>query len=168
MCIANTYSSQAMRLSAYSDYSLRVLLYLGLYPGERATVASIAAAYDISANHLMKVVQELARSGYIETTRGKGGGMRLAHEPARINVGEVVRATEGDARLVECFDRASCGCRIVPACALRGMLRDALEAFYAELDRHTLADLLAPRNRLARLLAPVRLPSPRAAQRSAA
>jgi Rrf2 family nitric oxide-sensitive transcriptional repressor len=157
-----------MRLSTYSDYALRVLLFLGMHPGERATVAGIAEAYGISANHLTKVVQELARRGYIETARGKGGGMRLALAPAEINVGAVVRATEEGSRLVECFDRASCGCRIEPACALRGMLRRALEAFYGELDRHTLAELLVPRNHLLRLLAPVRPPAARTARRSAA
>ena len=157
-----------MRLSAYSDYSLRVLVYLGLHPGERGTVGGIAEAYGISANHLMKVVHHLALRGYVETTRGKGGGMRLALPPAEINVGAVVRATEEDSHLAECFDRASCGCRIAPACALNAMLRRALEAVYAELDRHTLADLLVPRNHLLRLLAPVRAPKPRALSRSAA
>jgi Rrf2 family nitric oxide-sensitive transcriptional repressor len=157
-----------MRLSAYSDYTLRVLLYLGTHPGERATVAGIAAAYGISANHLVKVVHHLARLGYVETARGRGGGMRLALAPGEVNVGEVVRATEDGSRLAECFDRATCGCRIAPACALRGMLRRALEAFYGELDRHTLADLLVPRNRLVRLLAPVRMQATRIPRRSAA
>jgi Rrf2 family nitric oxide-sensitive transcriptional repressor len=157
-----------MRLSTYSDYSLRVLLYLGTHPGERATVAGIADAYGISANHLMKVVQHLAQLGFVETARGKGGGMRLALAPREINVGSVLRATEDGSRLAECFDPAGCGCRIVPACELRGLLRRAQEAFYGELDRHTLADLLVPRNRLARLLAPVASPAPRVPRRSAA
>ena len=153
-----------MRLSTYSDYSLRVLLYLGAREDHLATIAQVAAAYDISANHLMKVVHHLGQRGYIETVRGKGGGMRLAHAPEDINVGELVRATEDNSRLAECFDRETSCCRIEPACRLRGILRVALEAFFQELDRHTLADLLAPRAKLVKLLS---IPAPIAVRRMA-
>jgi len=139
-----------MRLTTFSDYSLRVLIYLGVREGGPATVGEIAAAYGISANHLMKVVHHLGRHGYVDTLRGKGGGMRLAREPVRINLGELVRGTE-ERRLVECFEAKS-SCRIESVCALRGILGDALESFFAVLDRHTLADLLRPRARLAKVL----------------
>jgi Rrf2 family nitric oxide-sensitive transcriptional repressor len=151
-----------MRLTTFSDYALRVLVYLGMREGERSTVAGIAEAYGISANHLTKVVQHLAQHGYVETTRGKGGGMRLARAPGDINLGELVRAAE-EQRLVECFDAASSGCRIQSACALRGILGEALEAFFAVLDRRTLADLLKPRRKLAKVL----VFAPRAQDRAA-
>ncbi|MCC6472828.1 MAG: Rrf2 family transcriptional regulator [Burkholderiales bacterium] len=143
-----------MRLTAFSDFSLRVLIYLGVHDKELATIAGIAAAYGVSENHLMKVVHHLARKGYIETVRGRGGGLRLARKPAAIRIGEVVRSTETNAILAECFDRESSECRIEPACVLRGLLGQAQEAFFAELDRHSLADLVAPRVKLARLLVP--------------
>jgi Rrf2 family nitric oxide-sensitive transcriptional repressor len=139
-----------MRLTTFSDYALRVAIYLGVHPGELCTVAGIAQSYGISANHLMKVVHHLGQKGYVETVRGKGGGMRLARAPEKINLGELVRATE-EQRLVECFEPGS-ACRIESACALRGILGDALESFFAVLDRHTLADLLRPERRLAKVL----------------
>lgn len=141
-----------MRLTTFSDYSLRVLMYLGVHDERLATVGEIATAYGISENHLVKVVHHLARRGYIETTRGKGGGMRLARPPGKINVGEVVRGTEESFTLVECFDEATSGCRIDAACVLKGILSRGVAAFLAVLDRHTLADLLAPKPRLARML----------------
>ena len=142
-----------MRLTTFSDYTLRVLIYLGVHDDQIATVGQIAAAYGISANHLMKVVHYLAQGGYIETARGKGGGMRLGLAPEKINLGEVVRGTEDNRTLVECFDRNSSDCRIESACVLRGVLGEALNAFFRALDAYTLADLIAPKPRLAKMLA---------------
>ncbi|HVW69071.1 MAG TPA: Rrf2 family transcriptional regulator [Steroidobacteraceae bacterium] len=140
-----------MHLTTYTDYSLRVLIRLALRPGELATIAGIARSYDISEHHLMKVVHQLGVAGYIDTVRGHGGGIRLAREPAKINLGEVVRRSEPDFALAECF-RASGRCGIQPSCVLSGILGEALTAFLAVLDRYTLADLLGEPERLARLL----------------
>lgn len=131
-----------MRLSTFSDYSLRVLMYLGVHPDRLSTIAQIAAAHEISENHLMKVVHRLGCSGYIETVRGKGGGMRLARAAQEIVLGDVVRQTEGDFALAECF-AADCACRIQAACRLHGILDEALSALFLVLDGYTLADLLS-------------------------
>lgn len=143
-----------MQLTRYSDYSLRVLVYLALDPQRRATIEEIADRYAISRSHLMKVVHHLARRGFVETVRGRGGGLRLARPPEHIGIGDVVRATEeGRATLVECFDPEHDACRISPACGLRGVLDEALGAFLEALDRYTLEDVVARRRRpLARLL----------------
>jgi Rrf2 family nitric oxide-sensitive transcriptional repressor len=143
-----------MRLTTFSDYSLRVLIYLGTARERLATIDEIAAAYGISGNHLMKVVHHLARHGYVETVRGKGGGMRLSRAPESINVGEVVRGTEDSFELVECFREGDADCRIASVCVLKRALAQALEAFVATLDRYTLADLIAPARSLTRILAP--------------
>lgn len=134
-----------MRLTRYSDYALRVLLYVGAHGDRACSIAEIARAYSISQNHLMKIVQELARSGYLATARGRGGGLRLARPPGEIVIGEVVRRTEEDFELVPCGS-----CVITPACRLRGLLDEALTAFLRVLDGATLADLLttAPELRL--------------------
>jgi len=142
-----------MRLTTFTDYTLRVLIYLGAYQreGRLATIGDVATAYGISENHLTKIVYHLAKQGYVETTRGKGGGMRLARAPESINIGDVVRGAEEDLAVVECFQHGDCKCPIVPACALRGLLGHAMSAFFEVLDCQTLADLLEPRAQLVRI-----------------
>lgn len=149
-----------MRLTHHVDLSLRVLMHLALTGERRVTIQAISEAFGISRNHLMKVVHALARHGYIESTRGSGGGIRLAYPPKGINVGEVVQSMEPDFGLVECF-RPENRCIITPACALPAMLDEALRAFLAVLKRYTLADLVSPRvaPEMARLLS-IRLDPP--------
>lgn len=134
-----------MQLTRFSDYSLRVLMYLA-YKGEAlATIAEISASHAISESHLTKVVHLLGKLGYITTLRGKGGGLRLARAPADINLGEVVRHTEDKRGVVECLETGYGGeCRILGQCRLKGVLRDAEAAFYEYLDGFTLADVLLP------------------------
>jgi Rrf2 family nitric oxide-sensitive transcriptional repressor len=136
-----------MQLTRYTDYSLRVLIYLAADPDHLATIDEIARRYGISRAHLMKVVHQLGLRGYVETVRGRGGGLRLARAPERIGVGEVVRATEENLALVECLDAAPGGseCVIESACGLRPVLREALAAFLRVLDGYTLADLVTRR-----------------------
>lgn len=141
-----------MRLTSFTDYSLRVLIYVASQPEGRATIAQIATAFSISQHHLTKVVNFLARAGWLATTRGKGGGLALARPPADINLGAVVRQTEGPALPAECFDADSNHCSITRVCRLQGVLREAVDAFYAVLDRYTLADLMNNRAALARVL----------------
>lgn len=129
-----------MRLSSFSDYSLRVLLYVAVTPDRLVTIAEIAQSYDISENHLMKVVHLLGREGYVETVRGKKGGIRLAKAPRDIVIGDVVRKTESDMTVVECLGLGHC--RIAPACRLKGIIVEALEALFLVLDGYTLADVL--------------------------
>lgn len=140
-----------MHLTTYSDYSMRVLVYLCLQREGLVTIADIAKAYDISENHLMKVVHHLALDGYIETVRGKGGGMRLAREPEYINLGELLRRTEGDHGLLACTDGIS-NCCIQPACNLVEILREAHNALFAVLEKYTLADLVKRQQPLIRIL----------------
>jgi len=128
-----------MQLTRYTDYSLRVLMYLAVHPERLATITEISTAYDISRNHLVKVVHELGTLGFIQTQRGKQGGIRLAHTPADINVGEVVRKVEKNLNIVNCTEPK---CPILPACDLRGILFQARDAFMAVLDDYTLADLI--------------------------
>ena len=132
-----------MRLTVFSDYTLRVLMYLALDRTRLATIPEIAAAYGISENHLMKVVHQLARRGLVESVRGNGGGIRLARAPETIRLGDVVRTSEGDAPIVECLSGDVHGCRIASPCRLKGILVDAFDALYESLDQHTLADLVA-------------------------
>lgn len=132
-----------MKLSTFSDYSLRVLMYLGQQPGRLATIAEIAQAYGISEAHLMKVVHQLGRAGYLETVRGKGGGMRLGKPAAEIVLGEVIRQTENDFDLAGCFSGEGYCC-LQGACRLQGVLDEALKSMFLVLDAYSLADLLVP------------------------
>lgn len=131
-----------MKLTSFTDYSLRVLIYLAADPNRRATVAEIADAFDIKQNHLTKVVHFLGRQGWVATVRGKGGGLALAIAPQDIAIGTVVRQTEGVDLPAECFDPTHNTCAIVRICRLRQVLRRATTAFYAVLDDCTLADLV--------------------------
>lgn len=141
-----------MRLTAYTDYSLRVLIYLALKGDTLATISEIAKSYAISENHLMKVVHQLGVAGYVETVRGRGGGLRLAKPSASIGLGEVIRRTEPDMAIVSCFKPVNEPCAIRPSCVLKTALEEARDAFVGVLDGYTLQDLIAPRRRLARLL----------------
>lgn len=132
-----------MQLTRHSDYALRLLMRLALQPDGIVTIQEVAEAYGISRNHLMKIALELGRHGFIETLRGRGGGLRLGQPAAEIRVGAVLRATEDSFALVECFDAEHNRCVITGACRLRGALREALEAFLEVLDGYTLADLVA-------------------------
>ena len=129
-----------MRLTSFSDYTLRVLIYLALNQDRLATIQSIAESYGISENHLMKVVHHLSKTGVIESVRGKGGGIRLARPADSIHLGAVIRSAEGDVPIVECMGEDN-HCRITRSCTLAGILSGAFENLYAYLDRYTLADL---------------------------
>ena len=135
-----------MRLTSFTDYSLRTLLYLCAHRERLVTIQDIADMHNISKNHLMKVVYQLGQSGLIETVRGRNGGLRLGREPEQINIGAVVRETETDFFMAECFDRQSDTCPLTPDCRLKGALDGATRAFLAELDNVTLADLLPATN----------------------
>lgn len=141
-----------MRLTQYTDYSLRVLIYLGLQPGRRSTIKEISERYHISRNHLVKVVHRLGTLGYIRTVRGKKGGITLGRSPPDVCLGQIVRDTEDNLALVECFNPAINACCITPACSLSNVLGEALQAFLGVLDRYTLADLLGQSDDLRRLL----------------
>jgi Rrf2 family nitric oxide-sensitive transcriptional repressor len=129
-----------MHLTQYSDYSLRVLLYLSQMPKEQATIAEISEFYQISKNHLVKVVHSLVQLGFVISSRGKGGGIKLAKNPGEITVGEVVRKTEPNFCLVKCFNEKTNRCVITDVCRLKGILSQGLEAFFSVLDKYTLAD----------------------------
>lgn len=132
-----------MRLTVYTDYALRVLMYVAVRPDPLPTIGQIADAYQISRNHLMKVVYELGQAGYLETVRGKNGGLRLARSPQEIGIGRLVRETEPDMALMPCFDPINAQCAITPVCRLRGVLAEARAAFLDVLDGYTLADLVS-------------------------
>ena len=144
-----------MRLTVYTDYSLRVLMYVAVHVERRPTIAEISTSYGISKNHIMKVVHQLGVAGYIETVRGQRGGMRLARPAQSINLGEVVRRTEPDMALVPCFDPSNAICVLTPACKLRGALQRAQSAFLEVLDGYSLADLTDNADALRELFAQV-------------
>jgi Rrf2 family nitric oxide-sensitive transcriptional repressor len=143
----------AMRLTVHTDYALRVMMYLAVHPEPKPTIGEIASSYGISRNHLMKVAYELGVAGFIETVRGKKGGLRLARVASDIGLGDIVRKTEPDMALVPCFDPVNAVCAITPACRLRSALYKAQSAFLEALDEYTLADLVENRDRLGALLA---------------
>ena len=147
-----------MQLTLYTDYSLRVLVYLGMRPEQQATISEISEAYGISRNHLVKVVHNLGQTGYVHTTRGKSGGIRLGMPIDAIVIGEVVRKTEPHMNLLECFDQEINTCPIAAACALKRAIDRARHAFMEVLDGYTLADVLGNRHRLAQLLMPTPAP----------
>ncbi|WP_420496477.1 Rrf2 family transcriptional regulator [Macrococcus psychrotolerans] len=130
-----------MKLTLYSDYSLRVLMYIARQE-HRVQIDEIANFYGISKNHLTKVVNNLATLGYIETTRGRGGGIRIKMAPEEINIGALIRKTEEHFNLVECFDRETNTCPIAGMCGLQGVLGEALNAYLSVLDKYTLQDIL--------------------------
>jgi len=131
-----------MRLTLHTDYALRLLMVLAMEPDDLHTVEEVARRYGISRNHLTKVTQTLVQAGFVDSQRGRGGGLRLARLADAINLGAVVRATEDSFALVECFAPESNTCVISSACGLRGPLDEALRAFLAVLDRYSLADLI--------------------------
>ncbi|HEY0837732.1 MAG TPA: Rrf2 family transcriptional regulator [Azospirillum sp.] len=139
-----------MQITRFTDYAIRVLTYCAVRGGELATTQEIAERYGISTNHLVKVVQELSRHGYLEAVRGKGGGIRLARPPEQIDLGELIGRLE-EMDLAECFATGN-ACRITPACRMTAILAEARAAFLAALSRHTLADVVRPQGELRALL----------------
>lgn len=130
-----------MRLSVQTDYALRTLMFLAVKDGHHS-IADIARAYGISKNHLMKVAQRLTAEGFVESVRGRSGGLKLARAPSDLNVGAVVRIMEDTGTFVECFDAATNACVVTPACGLRHVLAGALDAFACHLDQFSVADLI--------------------------
>lgn len=130
-----------MKLSYHTDYAMRMMIYLAAYPDRPVTIREVAEAYGISAHHLAKIVQELAYHGWVHSTRGRGGGLRLASDPTQVSVGAVVRAMESSLDLVECMNGEST-CPIEPLCGFKNVLAEARDAFLDVLDRYTLSDLI--------------------------
>jgi Rrf2 family nitric oxide-sensitive transcriptional repressor len=131
-----------MHLTLHADYALRVLLYLSAHPTRQVSTGEISEAYGISKNHLVRVVQELGKLGYVDVRPGRSGGLALAREPSEVRVGEVIRRMEPHMNLLECFDPAENTCPIMPACGLKHALVEARDAFLAVLDKLTLADVI--------------------------
>jgi len=140
-----------VRLTLHTDFALRVLIQVGLNDGKLTTINEIAQTFGISKTHLMKVVNDLSQKSYLDTVRGRSGGVRLMRDPRDINIGQVVRDTENQLGVIGCLDRKGY-CPIERVCVLRGALRNATEAFLAVLDDHTLADLIKPQQVLSSLL----------------
>ncbi len=131
-----------MQITSYTDYALRVLLYLAMSPNKQANITEIADFYNISRNHLVKIVHQLGGKGFVKTTRGKGGGLALQRPPEMIRIGDVVRSMEKHFNWVECFDPAQQSCRLLPGCGLKHLLAQAGNAYLKVLDATTLADVL--------------------------
>ena len=141
-----------MRLTSYTDYAFRTLIALASVAPEKLTAAEISAKYDISLNHLLKVVHRLAELGYVETTRGKSGGIRLAIAPDSLSLGTVIREMEPELGPVACLRSGEAPCVITPACGLKSILHDAMSQFLSVLDQHTLADAIPNKAPILRLL----------------
>ncbi len=141
-----------MRLTVYTDYALRLLMYLAVKEDGLTTISEVAVRYDISKNHLTKIAHQLGAAGYVETVRGRGGGLRLAKDPTSIGLGEIVRRTEPDMALVPCFKPVDAPCAIRPCCVLKRALEKARIAFLEALDGYSLDDLVKPRGSLRTLL----------------
>lgn len=151
-----------MQLTTHTDYALRALIALGLARPSKMTAAEISAAYQVSENHMVKVLRNLAGAGYVETIRGKDGGVRLVTEPDQINIAQVVREMENDLGVVACLRKGGGSCTITPSCKLKGALERATESFLVTLSEYTLADILETEEPLRRLLG-VRVPQLREA-----
>jgi Rrf2 family nitric oxide-sensitive transcriptional repressor len=148
MCGESGHREGLVQLTLFSDYALRMVLYLGAHEDRVVSLDELSRAYGISKNHLVKVAGVLLDLKVIETVRGRAGGAKLACRPGEINIGWLVRRTEPNMSIVECFDRGTNRCPIAPVCSLKGLLEEARDAFLASLDRHTLADLLRQPERL--------------------
>ncbi|HXR77506.1 MAG TPA: Rrf2 family transcriptional regulator [Bryobacteraceae bacterium] len=140
-----------MYLTSHADYTLRLLIHLAVQRNETATIQEIAAHYGISRNHLMKVANQAVQEGYVKAVRGRMGGLRLAMSPREINIGRVLRSVE-DWTMVECFDKSGNSCRITRGCGLRGILKEALDAYFSVLDSYSLADVVQRKTLLVQLL----------------
>ncbi|MCF8474220.1 MAG: Rrf2 family transcriptional regulator [Emcibacter sp.] len=131
-----------MRLTSYTDYSLRLLMYVAVNDDRLVSIKEVSDIFDISRNHLMKIVHQLGKGGYLKTVRGKNGGFTLALPAKDINLGKLIRFTEEDLDIVECFNEKDPNCIIVNGCMLAGVLQMALHSFMSVLDGHSLADLV--------------------------
>lgn len=141
-----------MQLTVHTDYALRVLMYLSIQPDKIVTIDEITDFYEISRNHLVKVVHNLSSKGFISTSRGKHGGMQLSRPPTEISIGEVVRRMEANFDIVECFSEDSKKCRVLPICNLKSVLQQASESFLSYLDQYSLADAVQSNNHLTKLI----------------
>ena len=141
-----------MMLTRFSDYALRILMFAALRRDKPFSVNEAADTYNLSRNHLAKVINRLVRTGHLKSRRGRRGGVWLGRKPETIRLGALVRLTENDSPLVECFAARSNRCRLTPVCRLKGTLAQALDSFYASLDQQTLADLVDNRSTLTALL----------------
>lgn len=139
------YGSSTIRLTSYTNYALRMLMYCALHPGKTVRVEDVSTAYGISRAHLLKAARQLGQLGYLENLRGRSGGIRLGMPAEDIGVGKVVRHTEGDLELVECFNEETNTCPLIGSCKMSTLFRAGLEAFLAELDKVTVADLVENR-----------------------